>query len=137
MNIGTSDTALIERGKRIMNAFKQTINALYRDSIPIVAGTDMSFPGYSVYRELELYVESGLTPLQAIQSATIIPANVMKLADQTGSVSTGKNADIILVDGDPFQDIRKIRNVTTVLKNGKVYDPAALHQVAGFQVRWF
>ena len=120
-------------GKSIMDAFKSITKKLYDDSITIVAGTDMDFPGYSVDRELELYVEAGLTPLQAIQTATITPARVMKRDDSYGSIKVGKNADVIIVDGDPLQNIRNIRKVSVVIKDGNVYDPVQLHQIAGFQ----
>ncbi len=56
----------------------------------------------------------------------------MKLDAKTGSVTTGKNADIIILDADPLQDIHNIRKVSVVIKDGNVYDPALLHQVAGF-----
>jgi imidazolonepropionase-like amidohydrolase len=116
-----------------MKDFEKIVYALYHDSVPVVAGTDMGFPGFSLDRELELYVESGLTPMQAIQSATIVPARVMRLADHSGSIGSGKQADLIIVDGDPLQNIRSIRNVTTVIKDGNIYDPVQLHKIAGFQ----
>lgn len=132
INTGSGDSNQIKSGKIIMKDFEEITNALYKDGIPIIAGTDMGFPGYSVFRELELYVQSGLTPMQAIQTATITPAKVMKLDAATGSVEAGKNADIIIVDGDPLQNIRNIRKVTIVIKDGNVYDPLALHKIAGF-----
>ena len=116
-----------------MKNFKAIVKALYDDGICIVAGTDMGFPGYSVDRELELYVDAGLTPLQAIQTATIVPAVVMNEASITGSIENGKRADIVIVDGDPLQNIRATRKVVSVIKDGKVYNPAELHKVAGFQ----
>jgi hypothetical protein len=133
LNTGTDDSSRLKRGKIIMKDFKDIVNALYKDSIAIVCGTDMGFPGYSVFRELELYVGSGLTPMQAIETATITPANVMKLDAQYGSVEAGKNADVIIVDGDPLQNIRNIRKVETVIKDGNIYDPVQLHKIAGFQ----
>ena len=133
INTGADDSATVARGKVIMKDFKDIVNALYKDSITIVAGTDMGFPGYSVFRELELYVESGLTPMQAIQTATITPASVMKIDATEGSVDAGKNADIIIVDGNPLENIREIRKVKTVIKDGNIYDPGQLHKIAGFQ----
>ena len=133
INTGADDSATVARGKVIMKDFKDIVNALYKDSVTIVAGTDMGFPGYSVFRELELYVESGLTPMQAIQTATITPAKVMKIDAQYGSVETGKNADIMIVDGNPLENIREIRKVKTVIKDGNIYDPGQLHKIAGFQ----
>jgi imidazolonepropionase-like amidohydrolase len=111
INTGSDDTAQVKTGKVIVKDFKEITNILYKNGITVVAGTDMGFPGYSVFRELELYVESGLTPIQAIQTATITPATVMKLDVKTGSVTEGKTADIIIVDADPLQDIHNIRKV--------------------------
>ena len=105
---------------------------MYDNGITIVAGTDQGFPGYSLDRELELYVNAGLTPMQAIRTATITPASVMKMDKQTGSVEVGKSADIIIVNGDPLKTIRDIRKVTTVIKGGKIYDPGMLHKLVGF-----
>ena len=116
-----------------MKDFKEIVGALYKDSIPIIAGTDMGFPGYSVFRELELYVESGLTSMQAITTATITPARVMKLEVMSGSVTKNKRADVIIINGDPLKNIRDIRKVTTVIKDGNIYNPVTLHAIAGFQ----
>lgn len=133
INTGTSSPGEIEKGKRNMKAFSETLNALHHNGIPIVAGTDMGFPGYSVFRELELYVEAGLSPIEAIQTATIVPAKVMKLSSFMGSLDSGKNADLILVNGNPLDNIRDIRKVTMVIKDGNIYDPADLHKMAGFK----
>lgn len=110
------------------------VKALQENGIPIVAGTDETIPGYSLYRELELYVQAGLTPLEAIRAATIVPARVMQLEDQTGSVTAGKTADLIVVDGDPLQDISQLRKVGLVIKDGVVYDPVAVHRLVGFNL---
>jgi imidazolonepropionase-like amidohydrolase len=111
---------------------EKEVKVLFDMGVPVVAGTDMGFPGYSVDRELELYVDAGLTPLEALRTATIVPAKVMKLQDVTGSLLPGRAADIILVEGDPLHHIRDIRRVKMVIKDGKVYDPVQLHKMAGF-----
>jgi len=116
----------------IWQSFVKCVKVLYDAGIPIIAGTDQDFPGYSLDRELELYVQAGLTPLQAIQTATITPAAVMKMDKETGSLQEGKHADIIIVDGDPLTNIRDIRKVITVIKSGKIFDPAAMHKLVGF-----
>jgi hypothetical protein len=108
------------------------VKVLYDTGVPIVAGTDQGFPGFSLDRELELYVSAGLTPMQAIQTATITPAQIMKLDKQTGSIEAGKHADIVIIDGDPLKSIREIRNVTVVIKAGRIYDPIKLHHLVGF-----
>ncbi len=132
INTGSDTEAEIARGKKAMAAFMQVVDALHKNGIPVVVGTDMGFPGYSVFREMELYVASGMTPIDAIRSATIVPATVMKRATSLGSVEKGKNADLILVDRNPMDNIRNIRSVSAVIKDGKLYDPAALHKTAGF-----
>lgn len=116
----------------IIASMKKMVKVLYDAGVPIVAGTDMGFPGYSVDRELELYVEAGLTPLQAIKTATITPATVMSLDKNTGSIEVGKQADLIIVDGDPLKNISEIRKVSVVIKEGRIYDPVALHHMVGF-----
>ena len=94
------------------------IGALHRADIRIVAGTDQAVPGYSVYRELELYVQAGFTPFEALQAATIVPARVMKLDSDTGTVETGKRADFDILDANPLDDIHNIRTVRWVVANG-------------------
>lgn len=109
------------------------IGALHRAGVPIVAGSDTGLVGYGLHREIELYVEAGMTPLEAIQSATIVPARAMGLDRDSGTVEAGKRADLILVDGDPLQDIKVLRRVTRVIANGRMYDAAALWRSVGFR----
>jgi imidazolonepropionase-like amidohydrolase len=118
--------------KPMFTDMEKLVKVLHDKDVLLVAGTDMGFPGYSVDRELELYVEGGLTPLEAIQTATILPARAMKREKISGSLEMGKQADLIIVDGDPLQQIRDIRKVTAIIKGGQVYDPVALHKMAGF-----
>jgi imidazolonepropionase-like amidohydrolase len=116
----------------LLKSMKMIVKKLYDAGVPIVAGTDMGFPGFSVARELEIYVEAGLTPAQALKTGTITPAEVMGLGKQTGSVTVGKNADIIIVDGNPLTNISSVRNVKVVIKGGRVYNPVTLHRMVGF-----
>lgn len=109
-----------------------TVGAMHRAGVTIVAGTDQSVPGHSLYRELELYVSAGMTPLQAIQSATSVPARVMKLDRELGTVAAGKRADLILVDGDPLAQISDLRKVSVVITAGRAYETAKLWPLAGF-----
>jgi imidazolonepropionase-like amidohydrolase len=120
------------RFQPLMQSMVTSVKKLYDAGVIIVAGTDMGFPGYSLDRELELYVSAGLTPAQAIKTATITPAQAMGIGKQTGTIEVGKQADIILVDGDPLKNISDIRKVSTVIKAGRIYDPVALHRMAGF-----
>lgn len=130
-NTGQDSTGA-KKFKPLYDSMVIIVKKLHDAGVTIVAGTDQGFPGYSVPRELELYVQAGLTPADAIQTATIIPARVMSMDKSTGSIEEGKRADLIIVDGDPLKNIRDIRNVTTVIKGGHIYDPGTLHKLVGF-----
>jgi imidazolonepropionase-like amidohydrolase len=125
-----------EQAKNVQPMFQsmlKIIKALYDRGITIVAGTDMGFPGYSLARELELYVQAGLSPLAAIQSATIIPAKLMGMGQNSGSITAGKQADLLILDADPLTEIRNIRKVWKLIKEGQQYDPGVLHKMVGFK----
>ncbi len=108
------------------------IGALHKAGVTIVPGSDTGLVGYGLLREIELYVQAGMTPLEAIQSATIVSARAMKLDRDSGTIETGKRADLILVDGDPLVNISDLRKVKRVVANGRLYDAAALWRSVGF-----
>jgi imidazolonepropionase-like amidohydrolase len=109
------------------------VGALHSVGVPIVAGTDEVVPGHSLHRELELYVQAGFTPMEAIQAATIVPARAMKLDNEVGTIESGKRADLIIVDGNPLENISNIRKVKTVISNGRRYECAKLWESVGFK----
>lgn len=117
----------------VFTKYLAIVGALHHAGVPILAGTDPTIPGHSLHRELELLVKSGFTPMEAIQAATLIPARVMKLDHEVGTVERGKRADLILTDGSPVDDIRNIRKVRTVISKGKVYNSGELWRSVGFQ----
>jgi imidazolonepropionase-like amidohydrolase len=108
------------------------IDALYQNGIPIVAGSDTGLIGYGLIRELELYVQAGMTPMAAIQSATLVAARAMRLDADSGTIAPGKRADMILVDGNPLANISNLRKVTKVIADGRMYDSRKLHESVGF-----
>jgi imidazolonepropionase-like amidohydrolase len=110
----------------------RVIKALYDAGVPIVAGSDTGLIGYGVDRELELYVQAGLPPIAAIQTATLGAARAMKLDRESGSVEVGKRADLVLVAGDPLTNISDLRRVVKVVRNGDLYDSQALGRSVGF-----
>jgi imidazolonepropionase-like amidohydrolase len=114
------------------DAMLHAVGALHRAGIPVVAGTDQVVPGYSLHREIELYVKAGFTPLEAIQAATIVPARVMGLDGEVGTVTAGKRADLIVVDGNPLERIEDLRNVRLVVSAGRRYNPVPLWRSVGF-----
>ncbi len=110
------------------------IAACYHAGVPIVAGTD-ALAGFTLDRELELYVEAGIPAPEVLRIATLGAAQVVGLADQVGSLEPGKAADMILVDGDPTKNISDIRKVDVVVKDGMVMDPATLYRTLGVAPR--
>lgn len=109
------------------------IGDFFRAGVPVVAGTDNVVPVYSLYLEIETYHKLGkLTPLEAIQTATIIPAKVMGMDAETGSLEVGKEADIAILDKNPLLDISNLRTVSAVITNGNYYQSNPLWQAADF-----
>ncbi len=99
----------------------------------VVPGTDKGVPGLSLQRELELYVQGGMTPLEAIQAGSIVSARSMKLDKELGTVEAGKRADFVILDADPLADISHIRKASRVVAAGNIYDTAALWKAAGYR----
>lgn len=115
-------------------ALLRMVKLLYDSGVPLVAGTD-SMPGFTLHRELELYVQAGIPTQQVLRIATIGAAKVMKQDRNAGSIAPGKLADLILVDGDPARNISDIRRASLVIKDGNVFDPAALYKSVGVKPR--
>jgi enamidase len=117
-------TALFPKGMALELAFARAGGLL-------IAGTDPTggggvIPGYSNQREIELRVEAGFTPAEAIRVCTLNGATYLGIADRTGSIAVGKQADLVLLSGDPSTRIADVRNVVTVFERGVGYDPAKL-----------
>ena len=93
---------------------------MHSSGVPIVAGTDGS--GLELVRELELYVNAGFTPSEALATATIGPAHLLGVDATTGSITVGKSADLVLVEGDPSHNIGDLRNTRTVMMGGKLME---------------
>ena len=126
-------TAHTELQEKIVQKDIAIIAALHHAGVPIVAGTDQTVPGYSLYREIELYAQAGFTPMEAIQAATIVPARVMGLDKELGTVEAGKRADVIILDANPLESIHNIRKVEFVITNGVMYNCAELWRSVGFK----
>jgi imidazolonepropionase-like amidohydrolase len=109
------------------------VNRLHGAGIPIVAGTDQSVPGHSLHREIELYVKAGLSNFDALAAATVVPARLMKRSADSGTIEAGKRGDVIILDGNPLEDIANTRRIYRVVTNGRVFDPASLWRSVGFQ----
>jgi imidazolonepropionase-like amidohydrolase len=125
--------AAAEQMKTRMAQTLAAIGALHKGGVTIVPGSDTGLVGFGLYRELELYVQAGMTPMEAIQSATIVSARAMGLDRDTGTVEPGKRADLMLVNGNPLADIRDLRKVTRVVADGRLYDSEKLWKSVGFR----
>jgi imidazolonepropionase-like amidohydrolase len=128
--MGGNTTA--DQQKARMAQTTAAIGALFKAGVTIVPGSDTGLVGYGLLRELELYVQAGMTPLQAIQCATIVSARAMKLDRDSGTIEAGKRADLILVDGNPLANISDLRKVSQVVTNGRLYSTAEVGKLAGF-----
>lgn len=105
---------------------ESNVKRLMQAGILIAAGTDAPYPGdfqgEGIHRELELLVESGLTPLEVITIATKNAASIVNAEAEWGTLEPGKLANILIVDGKPDQDIRNTRNIARVLREGTIVD---------------
>jgi hypothetical protein len=102
------------------------VNLMSRARVPLLAGTDTGdhyvVPGFALHDELELLVEAGLSPLEALNTATINPARYFNLELTLGTIERGKTADLVLLDADPLADIRNTRRIGAVFTRGRLLD---------------
>ncbi len=112
---------------------KRVIRILAEENVSILAGTDsdnpFAFPAFSLHDELALFVEFGITAVDALRTATINPVKYLKMTDSLGSVATGKRADIVLLNGNPLTDISQTKNIHAVILNGKLYNSGDLEKL--------
>ena len=116
---------------RYTDFMQKVAGALHRAGVPLVAGTDamgypLVTPGSSLQRELELLVESGLTPWDALRSATVEPARFLHQELEFGRIAAGRRADLLLVDGNPLDDIARLREPAGVMARGRWYSRSEL-----------
>ena len=103
---------------------RQIVKTLNAAGVRILAGTDSPmpqvYPGLSLHNELKLLVEAGLTPADALRSATIWPAEFLGLSDVHGSIAIGKRADLLLLDGNPLSDISQTQRIHAIVLDGRL-----------------
>ena len=137
-----AERSRVDRSKREFQLRKENAKKLLDAGVLLVAGTDTPYPGVffgeGVHREMELLVEAGLTPLQAISIATSNAAKLMHAEEEWGTLAPGRLANLLIVNGRPDRRISDTRNIETVVKAGVVPDRKALQFVleedAGFRV---
>lgn len=119
-----------ERYRASFRKMLDFIGEMHRAGVTIMAGTD-DLPGFTLHRELELYVQAGIPPVEVLRLATLTPARVLNREKDLGTIAPGKLADFVLLDGDPTVNISDVRRVVTVVKGGRVFDPAEIWGVLG------
>ena len=110
---------------------------MLRAGVTLVTGTDTSVlhpPGFSLHDELDMLVESGLTPTEALRAATVNSAALFP-AVEAGAVAAGKRADLVLLDANPLADIRNTQRITAVVLRGRVIDRLSLDRMLADAVR--
>jgi hypothetical protein len=115
---------MFQRDMQLEHAFVQAGGLLLAGPDP--TGNGGTLPGFSDQREIELLVEAGFTPVEAIKIATLNGATYMRRQDQIGSIAPGKNADIVVIKGNPAGKIDDIEKVEIVFKDGVGYDSQKL-----------
>ncbi len=126
---GWSTDPLADREKFFQAELKM-VGEMNNAGVPILAGTDTAagvrvYPGFSLHDELELLVQAGLTPMQALQAATLNAGKYLGLAD-TGTIEKGKRADLVLLGANPLQDIKNTRKIQSVVLAGRYFSSADL-----------
>jgi len=113
---------LVAKAKEVLPTAKKNVARAMQNGVKVAFGTDAGvFPHGLNAREFNSLVQAGLAPLAAIQSATVNAASLLGWSDKVGTIEAGKWADLIAVDGDPLEDVRRLENVKFVMKGGKVY----------------
>jgi hypothetical protein len=111
----------------------EVVGTMQRVGVGILAGTDegnpFCFPGFSLHDELFFLVQAGLTPMQALQAATLNPARFLGKERDFGTIEESKIADLVLLDGNPLEDIGNTRNIAAVVYGGRLFDRTALDQI--------
>jgi imidazolonepropionase-like amidohydrolase len=120
----------VTRSAAGFDEMKKNVKKLMDAGVLLAAGTDAPYPGVfqgeAIHHELELLVEAGMTPLEAIRTATYNAARIMKADEEWGTLQAGRKADVLIIAGNPAEHISDTRKIDTVILNGRVLDRAAL-----------
>jgi imidazolonepropionase-like amidohydrolase len=122
---------------RLAEFYLSCVKIFHEEGVVLTVGTDSgamaTLPGSSVTRELELFVRAGLSPIEALISATVHPARLLGMGDQIGRIRVGYEADLILVSGNPLADVAVVEHPVGVMRRGVWSDQAdiaELHETA-------
>jgi imidazolonepropionase-like amidohydrolase len=128
-----SDPGTVDHLKKVIDFNSRLVKAFKEAGVNIVAGTDTGTSGvvggFSLHDEIELLVEAGLTPLEALASGTCLPALWLGIDSEVGTIEVGKYADLVLLDNNPIDDIKNTRKIAGVFLNGKWLDKVVLDKL--------
>jgi imidazolonepropionase-like amidohydrolase len=126
--------------KGMFEKSRSLVGVMHRTGVRLMAGTDAIdgyvLPGLSLHEELELMVESGLTPMEALQTATRNPALFLGRLDSSGTIERGKEADLLLLDANPLTNISNTRRIDTIILNGQLISPARRREMLDKVAVW-
>ncbi|WP_323847144.1 amidohydrolase family protein [Microbulbifer magnicolonia] len=113
-------------------ALLNMVRKLHEHKVPMVAGTD-GLPGFTLLRELELYAKAGIPNADVLRTATVVPARIVGALNRSGTIDVGKDADLVLLDGNPLEDISALRRTALVIEGQNLYRPDQLYRALGIK----
>ena len=124
----------IETKKRLYNLYLDMVREMNKKGVLFLAGTDVGanplcHPGVGVHNELEAFVKAGLTPAEALRTATLNPALFFEIQENYGTVAEGKVADLVLLNENPLLDINNTRKINSVVRDGKVLNTNKIEEI--------
>lgn len=124
--VENADAAVMEESRRGFKNAQEFLRRFNKAGGLVLAGTDSggsaNVPGASLHKEIEQFVDAGLTPMQALLSATRLPAEFYHLDDKVGTIKPGRFADVVILDANPLSDIHNTTTIRTIVKGGEVLD---------------
>lgn len=127
---------LIRLKQNQVEIYKKMLLSMYAAGVPLMTGTDMGanplcFPGIGVHNELEMFVKAGIPEIEALRAATINPSIYLEIDDEFGSLEKGKIADFVVLNENPLENINAIRNISSVIKRGQIFDSIRIMEILG------
>lgn len=125
--------------RRLFEEYMEIVRILHKSGVPLMTGTDCPvpgvYPGFAVHEDLALLVRAGLSPEEALRAATLNPALFLHMSDSLGSITSGKLAELVLLDDNPLTDIHNTTKIRAVIADGRMFGRATLDKVLEGLVR--
>lgn len=130
-----NNSLFIQTKKNLFDKYLKIVDQMNKAGVKLLAGTDtganpLCIPGVGVHNELKMLVKAGLTPLEALQTATLNPTLFLEIDNDYGTIETGKKADLVLLNNNPLENISNIRTIESVIHHGQLIDKKDRHSIA-------